>query len=246
MKLKIYINNKGYKIDTKLLTYIGEGIEGVVYEFNGKALKLYKNDRETYFVTPTIEKIESLATLKTKHFPFPEYPVLNKDGKLIGHSAPLIKNKKQHKELLDKPIIEVIEQLKSIRNDIILLNNNCVEISECDFYRNFIYNGIFNFIDHDMYRIINNSRFSNYKRKIQMMNDFTINDFYVMNLLLDKYKNKELLKNKRKLYSKKIIEKFDLYNIYFEDLLLQKSKDENIQTINQFIKKYRNEILPKK
>lgn len=241
--MKIVYNGKTEKIDINSLPMIGEGIEGTVYNFNGKALKLYKPSRYDYLQTPTKEKIEYLSKIKLHHFPFPEVPVF-KDDELIGHIAPLITGDISIGSLLDLPIPQLICRLKSIRDDINELSEKTVLLSECDFYRNFIYNGDFYFIDHDLYEVyLNQLDDIKFKKMIKKQNDFIINDFYVINFILRKLYKKPQLMYRKKLVSKGFILQNHLDELTFEEFLNELFIKDGIPTIHKYVKVYRKDIL---
>jgi len=233
--MKIYIDGKAHKIDLLSLPLLGRGKEGIVYNYNGQALKIYSKDRPKGFGYPEItkERIDFLSTLNTSYFILPKNSILNNDGLLIGTISPLLEEKKPTKNILDEPINTAINSIKLVYDEGDIFNKNKVLLN--DLNNNFLYNIFFYFFDSDLYSLYNYLKNPTYEIIVSKENIKRLNDFFINNLFLHRL-------SKESLASKECIINF-LTQSYFKDcctfceLLKKLSTDNNYKTLRETIKK---------
>lgn len=233
--MKIYIDGKAHKIDLNTLPILGMGKEGIVYNYNGQALKIYHKNRSKSLGYPEItkERINFLSTLNTSYFILPKNYVLNNEGLLIGTISPLLKEKKPTKNILDEPIDTAINSIKLVYDEGDIFNKNKVLLN--DLNHNFFYNIFFYFFDSDLYSLYNCLNNPAYETIVSKENLKRLNEFFINNLFLHRL-------SKESLSSKECIVNF-LTQSYFNDcctfyeLLKKLSIDNNYTTLRETIKK---------
>lgn len=203
--MKIYISGKAYKINFNELVKIGEGEDGIVYNYNGQALKIYHNNKKILgYPEITKERIELFAELDTSYFILPREYALDKDGLLIGTLSPIIKEAKPTKTVLDEQIDTVINSVKLVYGEKDIFNKNKVLLN--DLNHNFLYNIFFYFFDSDLYSVYTNLSNPDYETIVTNANDKRLNDFFISNLILyrlskiDSIEKEEIISNFTQLY----------------------------------------------
>lgn len=226
---------KANKIELVSLPVLGSGKEGTVYNYNGTALKIYKNNRPKTLEFPEItkERIDFLSSINTTNFIFPKKAVLDKNGIVIGTISTIITDEKPLKNIFDADINIVLDSIKLIFKQIEILNANKILLN--DINHNFIYNNSFYFFDSDTYSLYNHLSNPAYEQIVANANNERINDFFIINLLLYRLSKEKLNNNE---YIIKYIKQVYLEcNNSFYDFLNKILKINNYSCLGELIKK---------
>ena len=166
------IDNKKVRINTSKLEILGEGLEGVVYNYKSSALKLYHNNPYCKYVGKRVldfDGFKYLKNLKVKRFVFPTKEVLNRHHKFVGYISPLIESKD---DIYEMKCYDFINESEILKDDIKTLSDKFVKISDVD-VQNYIFNGKINIIDPGSYIICNKLNVSDlYDYNIDVMDTF--------------------------------------------------------------------------
>jgi len=109
--------------------YLGEGMEGTVFEIDGYAIKFYKPICNKIRLNK--EEVLFLSNIKTKRIltPLKEKILLNKRRELMGYGTEYIEDLGLD-NLLELPSDSLKEELQIIKDDVSILSNNSVLVSD--------------------------------------------------------------------------------------------------------------------
>ena len=115
----IEVSDEFVYVNKLLVPKIGSGIDGEIYKYQDKAIKLY-NDQITVKMHLTKQEIERLSKINTKHIILPKELLLDTNNKVAGYVMNYVDlNTKQNILLANK--INLIKQLKELEQELILL-----------------------------------------------------------------------------------------------------------------------------
>ena len=147
-----YLNGQEIELSKR----IGSGIEGVVYRYQDKAIKIYKNYRLHDRKTEIRDKI--LKSLETNRIMIPEELVTDEYGFYLGYSIPFIPKNVFRRKSVDIPSHIAIKNFRLLEKDSVMLANNFVLMD--DTIHNVIDNGTLYFIDSGYYRFIDKDSYN--------------------------------------------------------------------------------------
>ncbi|MBQ9181689.1 MAG: hypothetical protein IJ134_03555 [Bacilli bacterium] len=193
----INVDNIG-TIDIKCLPIIGIGNEARCYKYKNIVLKIYHNRKDL-----NKEQICFLSQFNTKNIIMPKDLIYDRQNKLIGYTKNFVEERKNVRKINN---INLISELKNIRNEVDLLSSNNILLADCGNLDNILYDGHIRFIDSGYYTIEKNDT---YLRNIQMIN------LVIYYLLFDTffYDDGDL---------KEVIEKLDIKLNFFKKLKIKK------------------------
>lgn len=145
-----YLNNQEINLNTAKKNCLGSGVEGSVYRYQNKAIKIYHD----YVIIGKREiRDNAYKSIKTTRIITPEESVTDLYGRYIGHSQELIEKRKLFsKSFIDMPRSKVISNFRLLEDDSILFSKNFVLMD--DVPHNTIDNGTLYFIDTGCYRLV--------------------------------------------------------------------------------------------
>lgn len=155
--MKLYINEKMIIIFPKLLSKIDSGQQGTVYKYKGKALKI-PYDHSNIFDTNydiSAKDCEYLKKINTKRILLPEDSLTNRKGDLRAYTLELI-TKNDHKALFNISKDKFLDELYAVREELKLLSENNVRVNDLAM-KNFMYDGMFRFVDCGRYSVSYNN-----------------------------------------------------------------------------------------
>jgi len=144
-KLEV-INNNVY-VNGILLKFLDSGVDGFVYKYKDKAIKLYR-DNELIKEHLTNQQIAILCSLSTKHLVLPEEPLISND-KNFGFVMSYI-NLETKKDILLVSKNHLIKELQEIENELELMGKNHFLLND-RLTKNLFYNGNLYLFDPDSF-----------------------------------------------------------------------------------------------
>lgn len=148
--MKYYINNQPIKVNKLFFNRLDKGQEGSVYQFQDKAIKIYKMRKDKIKRFPqyvNYEKTMKMSNLKLHRFNKPLDAVFNKNNHFCGHTMDLILGNGniidmswetflEELALLEmdiKQLTRVFFRIKDVHQDNIKINNQ-INILDCNSY----------------------------------------------------------------------------------------------------------------
>ena len=218
-----YINDKEYnlKYDKLFKKYIGTGIESNIYKLDNKVLKIYK---EICLKSRLREEdVKSLSQIKTNRILLPTDIIYDENHVFCGYTMKYI-NPCNKDEIINIKMTKLLYELKTIKNDLLLLKQNNVIIDDLH-DNNFIYNKKIYLIDPGSFEIDNNKS----EIYIELFNRELMHHFILENIIF-----RDIKINKKQ--KEKIKELFPL-DLYISDVL-----EETIKK-NETVYEYKNRII---
>lgn len=177
--MKLYLNEQAITIHPILLKQLGYGTQGKVYKYKGEALKIFKRDIRDL----SLEDCDYLKDINTNRILLPNKLLTNSDGMLTGYTTELISKEKLDEVYnLSKDVI--VNELYEVSKEIKLLSNNYIFINDWNI-TNFMYDGMFRFVDSGYYKIDYLHAFE--QNKINKYNNEVFNNFVFMELITAKF-----------------------------------------------------------
>lgn len=143
--MKLYLNGRCVIIFPRFLKRISSGQQGTVYEYMGKALKILHNDCSLFDYDISLKDYEHLKKIDTKRILLPEDSLIDREDNLRAYTLELI-TKNDYDELFNISKDKFIEELYDVRKELKLLSENNVIVHDL-IMENFMYDGIFRFVD---------------------------------------------------------------------------------------------------
>lgn len=140
------INNDVY-VNNTLLTFIGSGVDGLVYKYKNKAIKLYHDDYSIKMHLSSSE-IKKLSILTTKHIILPKELLIN-DNKTLGFTMNYI-NLNTKCDFLNISLKHLIKEIKELESELYLIGKNNFLLEDVE-PRNLFYNGTLYLFDADSF-----------------------------------------------------------------------------------------------
>ena len=224
--MKFYVKNKEYNMDYEdmIKRYIKSGWASDVYKFDKEVYKINKEICLKYRLDE--DSVNYLSKIPTKRILLPKESIYDENYEFNGYTMKYIKSNKKD-DIKNITISKLLKELKTIKNDLLLLKDNNVFIDDlCE--DNFIYNNGIYLIDPGSFEI-NKERSKEY---IEIINREIMHDFIIKYVLFRSYKLN--IKQIRKLY-----ELFPL-NEYLSDILNKESNKK--QLINEYTDRIINNL----
>ena len=170
MKVLFEYNNNFIELDTNDLKEIGQGTESIVYSYNDKAIKVYK-EKQTK-IRLSYEEVEKLKEINTHRILLPQntiYSDLDSNSFYYnGYTTKLIENIKKKKELLNISSDLLNNELHLLNEDINVITKNKIIIRDLWNKDNFVYNNHLYYVDPGSYTISENASISDiYEENIE-------------------------------------------------------------------------------
>ena len=132
--IELFCNNKkflydGYELkkDNVLFEEMGEGLESRVFKIDDETvLKVYKTSNEKEKLDE--DMIEELSDIETNRIVLPKEIIKTKDGEVKGYSMDYVEETET--KFFDFTKEKIIRELKLLKNDLIKLGKNNVEIGD--------------------------------------------------------------------------------------------------------------------
>ena len=183
MKLYIDRNFYDFSLDELDSMYLGEGLEGVVYQFQGKALKVYNPHSQKTRLQE--DDARRLSEIETKRFHLPKGLLYDSSHRFIGYYTDYITNYSlDHIPRMKKK--DIVDELMVLESDCDTLSDHCVSIE--DLHRNnIIYDGKIHIIDPGSYQF-EDGEFVRYLKSNnqRILREFVIDYILAMNLSFKK------------------------------------------------------------
>ena len=222
---KAYIYNRTY-MNNIPLELLGIGVDGVVYKYKDKAIKLY-HDNKYVKEHLTKEQINILTTYNTKHIVLPKESLTSTDinpGFIMNYI-----NLEQEKDLSIEPKKVIINEIKEMEQELMFLGQNHFLLNDSN-TDNLFYNGNLYLFDPDSFLYDAKANFT--RRNIEIFVWYFIRD--IIFSLKNGYSKQEQLANIRRLNY--LYKKGDYQ--FLSNLLENLPEDENLnQAANNFINK---------
>lgn len=230
----IYVNNSLVKI-------LGHGVDGEVYKYKDKALKLYHDDIHIKEYLNK-EQINILCTLSTKHIVLPKEPLLSKEEN-PGFVMEYIDLDKEQ-EILFSNKHSIITEIKETEKELIEIGKNHFLLDDTQ-PQNLFYNDTFHIFDADSFIYdkkvcfstanIENFVYSFIKKIIFILNQNSISS------VTDEQSKKETLALTRKMYYLYKKGNYTLLSNFLEDILVDETNkktrlnyiDKKIKSLNK-------------
>lgn len=138
------INNKKIRLNTYNMKYskkLGSGSTADVYLIGDCAYKLYK-PYSSIKEPMNKEKVEKLKNIKTKRIVLPKESILSKKRNFCGYISKYVKNL-GYEDILNMSKKDLINELKILRDDFILLGDNKILIRDMNIENTSFNNGIY-------------------------------------------------------------------------------------------------------
>lgn len=151
--MRLYLDGKQVIIFPRFLKRINFGQQGIVYQYQNKALKIPYNHSSIFDWDYDIDTkdCEHLKNINTKRILLPKDLLINRKGDLCAYTMERI-SKNDFDELFNISKDKFLEELYEVREELKLLSENNVKVH--DFVvENFMYDGIFRFVDCGRYEI---------------------------------------------------------------------------------------------
>ena len=228
--IKLFCNKKtfqynGFELKRGRINFKekGDGLESKVFKIDDKtALKIYK---DTYDKAKLGKKmIELLSTIKTKRIILPNNIITTEDGKTKGYSMNYIEE--SNKDLTDFSKEQLIEELTLLKEDLIKLGKNKVEIGDLREENTISNDKSFYLIDCGDYLLREKETT---KENLYFFNSFIIEDF-LTNIVFEESTN--LVEGLN------LLKELRLYlndGNYIGDFLNEEMKEN--ETINEYVKR---------
>lgn len=203
----LYLNNELINLDLDKMKIIGEGKEGIVYKYNNECIKIFNSKRNNgELLDINEEKFIFFTKLETNNIILPRKLLYNRQNKIEGYIMPYIESDFDLNNIRSKNINEIISELKQLKKDIDLLNENDILINDLK-YSHLLYNNGFYLIDSSLYSKYQYDNVLNYDA--YMKNITSINDFLIDVLLIKKSNDNDQYLNinqiPKRYYSDKLI-----------------------------------------
>ncbi len=176
--MNLYLEGKKVTINPSLLEFIGKGCNGKVYKYNGEALKILYND----CCDLDLKTGDYLKDIKTKRILLPKKIYLDEEGSLKAYTTELITKSKT--ELYNISKDKFIEELYCIEKELNLLSEKYIYVTDWHL-SNFIYDGMFRFIDSGTYIIDDLQDIDN----IEFQNNVELKNFVFAGIIISKFYN---------------------------------------------------------
>lgn len=145
--MRLYINEKMVIIFPKLLSKIDSGLQGIVYKYKGKTLKIPYDHSNIFDIHDDLsaKDCEYLKKINTKRIVLPDDSLIDRKGSLRAYTMEYI-TKNDIDSLFNISKNKFLEELYAVREELKLLSENNVKVH--DFMtKNFMYDGMFRFVD---------------------------------------------------------------------------------------------------
>ena len=153
MKIYLNYNNKFIMLHTKILQYMGEGIEGIVYSYKDIAVKI----KHENIVGLNYKNAIKIRDVETKRILVPQSLIYNNTIKskenYIGYTTQLIISKPKNNILYVKSEV-LYNEIQILLNNIENLSKNQIIIYDLDNNENFIFNDKLYFVDPGCYEYL--------------------------------------------------------------------------------------------
>lgn len=227
--MRCILNGKKVHIYPLFLKKLGKGKEGRVYEYKGMALKLYYYSYTSIIGRIGLKECEYLKQIDTKRIVLPRCILQDDKCKFYGYTSELITSSKENLYQIDKT--KFLSELYALREEIKILSQNYIRVNDW-IPENFMYDGMFRFVDPgeyqiDWYQIHENKKIS----EIQEWNDYALTRFIIYFILYPKWIT---MANPYRFYqdfTKMYQENYSTIEEYFEDTM-----NDN-DTLDSYIKK---------
>lgn len=238
-------------IETKFndLKILGIGSEGVVYEKDNKAIKVFRNNNDFN------DKYKKIMLMKALDFEFIAKPInfVSSNNIPVGYEMELIKDSIDlYTVLNDNTIDQKIDMLKKLEENIIELHKKHIVLVDCNLH-NFLVrkNEIIN-IDIDNYMVGNlnpnvlpDYYYPYYSKKVTNVIDKNFDKFQMTLNAIEHLANSKLYKNLLSKYNSKsdyleyYLKKIDINQELREFLLLQTSDSLNKEYVGKYLKLFK-------
>lgn len=228
--IKLYCDNKIFKYDgytlrkgIKSFEQKGEGLESKVFKINNKVVfKVYKDSYEKDKIGKNM--IEDLSEIDTNRIVLPNNIITDEEGNTKGYSMDYIE--KSDDTIIDFPKKQLIDELSLLKEDLIELGENKVEIGDLR-DENTISN-------EESFYLIDCGDYLKRNKDTTQLNIKYFNEYIIDNVLTDIVfeESTDLLEGLRKL---KDIRVYLNEGNYIGDYLEEEMNEE--ETINDFVKR---------
>lgn len=226
--MMLYLNGKKITIFPILLKEIGSGLQGKVYKYKGRALKIpysHKNIFDKNFDISILD-CKYLKNINTKRILLPKDYLIDKKGNLCAYTLTLINiNDKEKLYSISKD--KFINELYALKEEIKLLSENCVTINDIKM-KNFMYDGMFRFVDCGRYSI----SYQNIGNLKTIKNIENINNNHLQNFVI----NILILRNMNLNKSKDIKAEIQKFGCVFIGEYIEKTMDKH-ETLLEYTKR---------
>ena len=189
--MRLFIDDVVYEFTQEELDYmyIGEGVESNVYRLNDEVFKIHKNDRQIKFKLDE-ETAKYLSNIKTKRIIMPKKIIYDVKSNFCGYTLPYLESY-QKAILRRKKMDEIVEELKLIEQDLILLKEHNVDLEDFTL-DNFIVNRGLYMIDPGSYKVSKDDKKYTEIVNKQKYLEFMINEVFPIAVRLNKKQKREL------------------------------------------------------
>ena len=209
-------------------SYIGEGAEGIIYQYGKEAIKIY--EEEYYGKRLNEEEASKLSKIETKRILLPRRLVYDEKRRFIGYTSSF--KMEYYKEIIGRQTMKkFIEDVNALRYDIKTLSENGIIINDLN-QNNLLMSDNLYLCDPGMYKFDDKNKYEDiYKRNIIELNYlFTI-------ILLETY----LGLTKKQI---EILEKyFEPTTRLFTDKLEEEQNVEYEQKVTPYLKKLAKNLM---
>lgn len=230
-KLEV-INNNVYINGTKL-NLLGSGVDGKVYKYEDKAIKLYHDDYQIKGHL-NIEQIEILCSIITKNIILPKERLgsnLNNFGYVMNYIDLDTK-----KDILLEDIYKLTKEIKTLEEELILIGKNHFLLDDFK-VENFVFNDNLYLLDPDSFIFDKKVDFS--KKNLELFVWYFIRDI-IFSL------NNDINKKERIIFLRKMHYLYKNSEYYlFSDFLKEKFYDCNLYDVRDYFINKKIKVLNK-
>lgn len=206
-KAKLEVINNNVYINGIKLNLLGKGVDGIVYKYHDKAIKLY---HDSFYIKEhlSIKQIETLSLIPTKKIILPKEALKNNDNN-FGYIMKYIDLNHQKNILLEE-IYTLTKKIKQIEEELMLIGKNNFLLDDFK-TENLIYNGDLFLIDPDSFVFEQGIDFSLKNQELFVW-------YFIKNIIFSLNSNvskKEIISSLRKMHY--LYKKSEIY--YFSDFL---------------------------
>lgn len=173
---KFYLNNDTINLELNKMIIIGEGKEGVVYKYNNnECIKIFNGNRNNgQLLKINEEKFKLFTELKTDRIILPSNLLYDINNQIVGYLMKYINDRFDIDYIRNKNISFITSELKDLKKDIEILNDNDILINDLK-PSHLLYNNGFYLIDSSLYSNYQYDKVLNYnaiERNIFLVNGF--------------------------------------------------------------------------
>lgn len=236
--MRIIEEDEYQEIKNKMIYTGGKGNTGRIYKLDNLAIKIFLKPFTA--TQQVIKSYEILSNLQTNRFVMPK-DIICKDNDIIGLTTEFIEDKKETLDNLDMGLLS--KELKLIKNDIKVLNENKIALMDCYKENVMFSNGIY-IIDTGEYQPLSvYPEFCktlvkpNRSYTLENYNLFQVNSavlYFLSNRLSDNIEKREKTKFILAMYDE-LKKHGGQFNIYVGDIIDEDKKDCKI--FRQYVRK---------